>query len=190
MTKYLTRHNSQRCQELLHLSRSLCPKDKEKQKEIWFDKFLKKNPSQVLNALFFFDILVQLANIPARITLLCLSKEMCEVLRDALANSESFLSQVPSIPTDDNGLLVPNSYGTTTSTMHHLHFRGHTIQRQLVWLTFVLLRVYWVYTPWEDISRSRVYFKHHPPKAPLFSRHPTEQVIDHDYDHIWLHRWE
>ena len=45
------------------------PRDKEKQKEVCFDKSLKKNPSQGLNAPFRFDILAQLANIPARITL-------------------------------------------------------------------------------------------------------------------------
>jgi len=67
---------------------------------------LKKNPSQGLNTPFRFDILAQLANIPGRITLyklLCLSKEIREALRDELADSESFLAQVPSIPTDDNG---------------------------------------------------------------------------------------
>jgi len=31
--------------------------DKEKQKEVWFDKALKKNPSQGLNTPFRFDIL-------------------------------------------------------------------------------------------------------------------------------------
>jgi len=79
-------------------------KDKEKQKEICFDEFLKKNPSQGLNAPFRFDILAQLANIPARITLhelLRLSKKTRETLRDALADSESFLTQV-SIPTKDD----------------------------------------------------------------------------------------
>ena len=53
---------------------------------------------------FRFDILAQLANIPARITiheLLCLSKETREVLKDALANSESFLTHMLEIPRDD-----------------------------------------------------------------------------------------
>jgi len=45
------------------------PKDKEKQKEIRFDEYLKKNSSRGLNAHFRFDILAQLANIPVRITL-------------------------------------------------------------------------------------------------------------------------
>ena len=66
-----------------------------------------KDPSQGLNTPFRFDILVQLANILARITLheLLLSKETREALRDALADLEYFLMQVPSIPTDDSGTL-------------------------------------------------------------------------------------
>jgi len=65
------------------------PKDTEKQKEICFDESLKKNPSGGLNAPFCFDILAQLANILAHITLheiLCLSKKMREALRDVLAD--------------------------------------------------------------------------------------------------------
>jgi len=86
------------------------PKEKEKQKEIQFDELLKKNPSWGLNAPFRFDILAQLANILARITLhelLHLSKKMKEALRDALADSESFLTQVPSIPTKEDGASCP-----------------------------------------------------------------------------------
>jgi len=45
------------------------PKDKEKKKEIRFGESLKKNPSRGLNTPFRFDILAQLANIQARITL-------------------------------------------------------------------------------------------------------------------------
>jgi len=55
--------------------------------------------------------LAQLANILACITLyelLCLSKESKEALRDALADSETFLTQVLAIPTDDKGLDAPN----------------------------------------------------------------------------------
>jgi len=99
-------------------------KDKEKQKEIHFDESLKKNSSRGLNTPFCFDILVQLANILAHITqheLLRLSKKIREALRDALANLESFLTQVPT-PTKEDGASFPRmSFGTTTSTMHHLH---------------------------------------------------------------------
>ena len=82
------------------------PLDKGKKKEVQFDKALKKDPSKGFKALLSFDKLAQLANIPARITLhelLHLLKEKREKLRDALADSESFLTQVPAIPTNDNG---------------------------------------------------------------------------------------
>jgi len=84
------------------------PKDKEKQKEIHFDESLKKNPSKGLNAPFCFDILAQLANILAHIILhkpLWLSKKTREALRDVLADSESFLTQVP--PTKEDGVSCP-----------------------------------------------------------------------------------
>ena len=77
---------------------------KEKQKDIRFDHVLKKPSGPVLNMPFYFDILAQLANIPARITiheLFRLSKEIREVLRDALANLESFLIYIPEIPRGD-----------------------------------------------------------------------------------------
>jgi len=94
----------------IQASASSLPLDKEKKKEVWFDKSLKKNPSQGLNAPFRFDILTKLANIPARITLhelLRLSKEAREVLRDTLADSESFLTEVHVVPMI-MGLHVPN----------------------------------------------------------------------------------
>ena len=62
---------------------------------------------------FRFDILAQLANIPARITiheLLRLSKETREALRDALANSESFLTYMPEIPEDDTQSPCPECH--------------------------------------------------------------------------------
>ena len=86
------------------------PLDKENQEEVQFDKSLKKDPFKRLNAPFHFDMLAQFANIPARIILhevLRLSKKIRETLRDALADSESFLTQVPVIPTNDNGTLCP-----------------------------------------------------------------------------------
>ena len=74
------------------------------QKEIRFDHVLKKPSGPGLNMPLRFDILAQLANIPARITiheLLHLSNETREALRDALANSESFLTYMPEIPRVD-----------------------------------------------------------------------------------------
>jgi hypothetical protein len=68
--------------------------EKNKPKGLRFSHALKKNSSR-LNAPFRFDILAQLANIPARITLhelLRLSKETREALNEALAESELFLA--------------------------------------------------------------------------------------------------
>jgi len=50
-------------------SASSLPLDKEKQKEVRFNKYLKKDPSKGPNTPFRFNILAQLTNIPARITL-------------------------------------------------------------------------------------------------------------------------
>jgi len=69
--------------------------DNGRQKEVRFDKSLKKDPSKGLNAPFCFDILVQLANILAHMTLyelLRLSKETREAFRDALTGSKTFLT--------------------------------------------------------------------------------------------------
>ena len=66
-----------------------------------------------LNAPFHFDILSQLANISAHITLhelLCLSKETIEALKDALVDSKTFLTQVPVIPTDDDRIPCPQCH--------------------------------------------------------------------------------
>jgi len=63
---------------------------------VWFDKALKKNLSQELSIPFCFHILAQLVNIMACIILhelFHLSKKTREALRDALADSESFLEQ-------------------------------------------------------------------------------------------------
>ena len=86
--------------------------DKEKKKKVWFDMTLKKNSSQGLNTPFHFDILAQLANIPAHITLhelLHFSKKTREALRDALADSESFLMQIHPFLLMITGLSVPNA---------------------------------------------------------------------------------
>ena len=87
--------------------------EEDKQKEVRFNKALKKNRSQGLNTPFHFNKLAQLANIPARITLhelLQLSKKMKEALKDALADSGFFLTQVSSILTDDSGTPYPHCH--------------------------------------------------------------------------------
>jgi len=49
---------------------------------------------------FRFNVLAQLANLPAQITLyklLRLSKSIRKALREALANSEAFIAQIPAL---------------------------------------------------------------------------------------------
>ena len=102
------------------------PLVKEKQKEVRFDKSLKKKPSYGLKTPFCLDIMAQLVNILACITLhelLRISKKMREALRDVLADSESFLTQVPSISTDDNGTPYPQC---------------HLVSQQVSCITFTL----------------------------------------------------
>jgi len=65
---------------------------------------LKKTSGPGLDAPFHFDILAQLANISARITiheLFRLSNETRKALRDVLANSESFLIYI--LEASENG---------------------------------------------------------------------------------------
>ena len=74
---------------------------------------------------FRFDILAQLANIPARITiheLLRLLKERREALRNALANSESFLTHMSETPGDDTQPLC---------------FECHHVQSKVPPITFI-----------------------------------------------------
>ena len=74
--------------------------------------------------LFALILLAQLANIPARMTLyelLCLSKEIRETLRNVLADSKTFLTQVPAILIDDDGTPYPQC---------------HLVKRQVPSITF------------------------------------------------------
>jgi len=71
----------------------------ERQKELWFSKALSKDNTEGSTTPYHFDILTQLANIPARITLyelLRLSKSTREALRETLDNAEVFMTQVPA----------------------------------------------------------------------------------------------
>lgn len=77
-----------------------------KQKELRFQRDLKKD-SEVMGMPFLFDVLAQLANIPAHITLyelLCLSRTTKDILRDVLVDSDVFLAQIiePSMDVEDS----------------------------------------------------------------------------------------
>ena len=105
------------------ISASALIQEKEKQKGVWFNQMLKKTLGPGLDAPFRFDILAQLANIPAQITiheLLRLSKETKEALRDVVINSESFLIHMPEASEDDSHCAL-NVIMYTENTCHHLH---------------------------------------------------------------------
>ena len=69
----------------------------EKKKELRYAKDLQKDKEEGSSTAFHFDVLDQLANILARITLyefLGLFKSMREALREALVNSDAFKVQI------------------------------------------------------------------------------------------------
>jgi len=77
----------------------------EKQKELRFSKALPKNNTEGSPTPYRFDVLAQLANIPARITLyelLRLSKSTRKALREALAAAEVFKAQIPAGPQEED----------------------------------------------------------------------------------------
>ena len=73
----------------------------EKQQDLRCSKALLKDKAEGTLAPYRFDVLAQLANIPARITLyeiLRLSKSTREALREALADAEVFMTKIPAGP--------------------------------------------------------------------------------------------
>jgi len=77
----------------------------EKQKELRYSKALPKDKAEGTSAPYRFDVLSQLANIPARITLyelLRLSKSTRKALREALADVEIFMTQILVKPQEEN----------------------------------------------------------------------------------------
>ena len=76
----------------------------DKQKELCYVNALQKDNARLLTP-FRFDALAQLANILAQITqyeLLKLFKSTREALREALTDSEVFLTQIPAILEDQD----------------------------------------------------------------------------------------
>ena len=76
---------------ILEPTKSSAKKLAEKQKELRYARALPKDKAKGTSAPYRFDVLTQLANIPARITLyelLRLSKSTREALREALADAE------------------------------------------------------------------------------------------------------
>src|SRR3954465_14768799 len=76
----------------------------EKLKEVWYNRSLNKGKAVEVFQPFRFDIINQLANILARITLyelLRLSKSTKKALREALADAEVFVTQPNIGPAND-----------------------------------------------------------------------------------------
>jgi len=99
-----------------------------------------------LDVLFRFDILAQLANIPPWITiheLLHLSKETREALRDALANSESFLTHIPEASQYDIQHLCPEYHHVQlkmpaiTFTAKDMLLKDNKHDRQLYYTRYI-----------------------------------------------------
>ena len=70
----------------------------EKQKELRYTKALRKDNAEGSSTSFRFDVLAQLANVPARITLyglLKISKPTKKAIREVLA--EAFIAQIPAV---------------------------------------------------------------------------------------------
>jgi len=73
----------------------------EKQKERRYAKALSKDKAEGSSRPYHFDIFVELANIPARITLydlLRLSKSTRKALREVLADAEVFMARILTEP--------------------------------------------------------------------------------------------
>ena len=98
----------------------------EKQKEIRYAKTLPKDKAEGSSTPYRFDVLAQLANIPARITLyelLRLSKSTKEALREALTDAEAFMVRIPAKPEEEDEKKLPPRL--STCPLHNLHFRRH-----------------------------------------------------------------
>ena len=102
----------------------------EMQKELRFSKALPKNNAEGSPTPYRFDILAQLANVPARITpyeLLRLSKSTREALREALAYAEIFMTQIPAEPQEENKegcLHVSQNIPRITFTVDDMQVKG------------------------------------------------------------------
>jgi len=84
----------------------------EKQKELRYSKALPKDIIEEISSPYRFDVLAQLANILARITLyelLRLSKSTREALRGDLADAEVFMTQIPAGPQEEDEKDCPHT---------------------------------------------------------------------------------
>ena len=123
--------------------------------------------------------------------ILRLSKKMREALRDALADSESFLTQVP-IPTKDDRASCPQCHilqqqvSCITFTPEDMFLKDNQHERLLYYTGYIR------FTHIERIQVDLGLLKDYPQKTSLFSLHLAKQVViyvvnyDYNYNHIWL----
>ena len=102
----------------------------EKQKELRYAKALPKDKAEGSSVPYRFDILAQLANIPARITLyelLRLSKSTREALKETLADVEAFMVRIPAKPEnedEENCLHTSQHVPYITSAPYDMQVKG------------------------------------------------------------------
>jgi len=101
----------------------------EKQNELRYAKALSKNKAEGSSRPYHFNILAQLANIPARITLYELlgSKSIREDLREALADAEVFMAWILAEPREkdeENYLHASQHAPYITFTPDNMHVKG------------------------------------------------------------------
>ena len=102
-----------------------------KQKELRYAKALSKDKVEGSSRPIHFDVLAQLANIPARITLyelLRLSKSTREALREAFADAEAFMARILAKPEEED---EENCLHASQHDLHNLHSRRHASQGKI-----------------------------------------------------------
>jgi len=98
----------------------------EKQKVLRYAKALSKDKAEGSLRPYHFDILTQLANIPARITfyeLLRLSKSTREALREVLTDAEAFMAWISAEQEEDEENYL---HASQHAPLHNLHSKRHT----------------------------------------------------------------
>jgi len=105
----------------------------EKQKELRYAKTLPKDKAEGSSGPYSFDVLAQLANILARITLyklLRLSKSTREALREVLVDAEAFMARIlakPEKEDEENCLHAFQHVPCITFTPDDMRSRGNMI---------------------------------------------------------------
>ena len=158
----------------------------ERQKELRFSKALSKDNAEGSTTPYRFDVLTQLAKIPARITLyelLRLSKSTREALREALADAEVFMTQVPVEPRDEDVedcLHASQNAPCITFTANDMQVKGKH-DRPLYFTGYIGSSEL---TP--HSGRSRVCVEHYASPGHATFRDSYIPVERYPVDHLWV----